>query len=458
MDNLVSYSRRLTRALLSGNKDIHDPSVFHKISLTAFLAWVGLGADGLSSSAYGPEEAFVNLNTHYFLSFFVAIATGLTVIIISISYSQIIELFPSVGGGYVVASKLLSPKLGMISGSALGIIGMFLLIARSYTMGAGTFTGIEAVSNGIPLLREPKVNTAKKTMRFMAVSLSFIVMGLLISYLLFKVTPEYSKTLNAVLFNLVTAEWGSIGYYFVIVTLFSETFILFVAAQAGFIDGPRVLANMANDKWLPTKFSILSDRLVAQNGIILMGLSALLTMIFANGDVGILVVLYSINVFITFFLSQLEMVRHWIKNKGEDGLGVHTLLSLLKTFPATFRNFLFAEVGVVDVGSFKGSANLKNLEEKIKDDTNKANFIQQAGFFGKAYYLLDTEVVNGVLKLSDKISVEFPDSVYFGDQLVFPNETFLSRLLHNQIVFSIQRRLYHKGYTFVILPIRISLV
>src|SRR5947208_9324445 len=87
------------------------------IALIAFLAWVGLGADGLSSSAYGPEEAFRALGTpHQYLAFFLVLATALTVFIISISYSQTIELFPSGGGGYVVATKLLGEKTGLVSG------------------------------------------------------------------------------------------------------------------------------------------------------------------------------------------------------------------------------------------------------------------------------------------------------------------------------------------------------
>lgn len=655
---------RLTNIFLGRGRNLHDPAVFHKISLTAFLAWVGLGADGLSSSSYGPEEAFLHLGSHYYLSIFVALATGITIIIISISYSQIIELFPSGGGGYLVASKLISPNVGMISGSALlidyvltitisvasgsdalfsflplsfqyhklyfviigvliliiinmrgikesvlplvpiflvfiithvfiivysvisqifkfselaastyneinstaselGLIGMLLIITKAYTMGAGTFTGIEAVSNGVPLLREPKVLTAKKTMKLMAISLSFMVMGLLISYLLFRILPQEGKTLNAVLFGTITSDWGVFGQYFVIIILFSEAFILFVAAQTGFIDGPRVLANMANDRWMPTRFSILSDRLVAQNGVILMGAAALMTMILTNGDVGVLVVLYSINVFITFFLSQLGMVKHWwtvrkgshrwkhkilvngvglfltaiilisvitlkffeggwitimitagltlfsfsIKHhydktykllkeldtqilpaitesineleeqrkenpvynynaktavifvNGFNGLGVHTLLAVIKTFPNVFKNFVFAEVGVLDTGTFKGSDAVVSLEAKVQSETNKyVRFVNKSGLFGKAFHLIDTEIVQGAMKITEQISRQFPNSVYFGGQIVFPSETFLSKLLHNQIVFSIQRRLYHKGFPFVILPIRIGTV
>src|SRR5271166_6005980 len=89
-------------------KTLGDTSIFHKLSLVAFFAWIGLGADGISSSCYGPEEAFRNLVGHPMLAIFVGFGTVFTIFIISSSYSQIIKLFPNGGGGYLVGSKLLS--------------------------------------------------------------------------------------------------------------------------------------------------------------------------------------------------------------------------------------------------------------------------------------------------------------------------------------------------------------
>ena len=398
-------------------RNLSDKNIFHHMSLVALLAWVGLGADGLSSSCYGPEEAFRALTGHTNLSLFVALASVVTIVVICMSYSQIIELFPSGGGGYLVASKLLSPTMGVISGCALigdyvltiaisvasgadaafsmlplefqawkfkfsmGIIvfltllnlrgvkesvvlwvpiffvfvltytfaiiwsisahfselpviahgvvadvrtdhlevgwfGLIAVLLKAYSLGAGTYTGIEAVSNGLNVLREPRVQTGKRTMFYMGASLSFVVGGLLLAYLLYHVTPTEGKTLNAVLFESLTSAWPSwLSKGFVISAMASSAALLFIAAQTGFFGGPRVLANMAVDRWMPTRFATLSDRLVTQNGVILMGLAALLvvgaTALFASGGlVNTLVVLYSINVFITFSLSQLGMVRH----------------------------------------------------------------------------------------------------------------------------------------------------
>ena len=196
--------------------------------------------------------------------------------------------------------------------SQVGWFGMFALLLKAYSMGAGTYTGIEAVSNGLPILREPRVETGKRTMRYMGVSLAVTVAGLLLSYLLVGVESQQDKTLNAVLFDRLTQSWpAAAGFGFVLITLASEAALLFIAAQAGFLDGPRVLANMALDRWFPTRFANLSDRFVTQNGVVLIGATALVMMILTRGSVALLVVLYSINVFITFSLSQLGMVRHW---------------------------------------------------------------------------------------------------------------------------------------------------
>lgn len=413
----IPWFIKIKNMVMGGPRNVYDKALFRNLSLIAFFAWVGLGADGLSSSCYGPQEAFLALNGHTYLSIFVAIGTVLTIFIISSSYSQIVELFPNGGGGYLVASKLLSPTLGMISGCALiidyvltitvsvasgadaifsflpsqwygyrlgfailivliliflnmrgikdsviplmpifltfiathvfiiiyalakhapnmpalavstvrdtqstisqvGIFGLLFLVLRAYSMGAGTFTGIEAVSNGVPVLREPRVETAKKTMRYMAISLSFMVLGLMVAYLLFQIKPVTGKTLNAILFESATAGWRG-GGLFVLVALMSEGMLLFVAAQTGFLDGPRVLANMAADRWFPTRFSSLSDRLVIKKGILIMGGLAVILMVLTRASVLFLVVLYSINVFITFVLSQAGMVRHWWNYRKE---------------------------------------------------------------------------------------------------------------------------------------------
>ena len=407
--------------LVGKARDPMDPRIFHHVSLAAFLAWVGLGADGLSSSAYGPEEAFKALGSHAYLAVWLAVLTALTVFIISLAYSRVIELFPAGGGGYLVATKLLGSKLGVVSGCALVVdyvltisisiasgvdqlfsllpvgwsgwkfrsefvvgvlliilnlrgikesirvlvpifllfIGMHVLLIvtaivtrvsqlddivvaaaqdagststqlgwfalalimmRAYSLGGGTYTGIEAVSNSVQVLREPRVTNAKRTMLYMAISLAFTAGGIIVGYLLVGARPVADRTMNAVFANSVFGAWRfgdfAIGPVLVALTLVSSGALLFVAAQTGFLAGPRVLASMAVDSWVPRRFAQLSDRLVANNGINLMGAAALVTLWYTRGSVARLVVMYSINVFLTFSLTLLGMVRHWLLHRG----------------------------------------------------------------------------------------------------------------------------------------------
>src|SRR5262245_19845155 len=127
--------KRLFRVLIGKPRDPLDPGIFHTISLAAFFAWIGLGVDGLSSAAYGPEEAFVALGRYRHLALLLALMTAATIAIIATSYSQIIESFPTGGGGYLVATKLLGPYAGVVSCCAL-IIDYVLTISVSIASGA----------------------------------------------------------------------------------------------------------------------------------------------------------------------------------------------------------------------------------------------------------------------------------------------------------------------------------
>lgn len=409
---------KLYHKLFGKAKDIHDPHIFHKLALIPLLAWIGLGADGLSSSSYGPEEAFKALGSHVYLAVFLGLATTLTVFIISYAYTRIIEHFPHGGGGYIVATHMLGKKAGVVSGSALihdyiltisisiaactdavfsflpvefqkyklmvaiflilllivmnirgvkestlilaPIFGVFvithlflilyglgthvdniiplahevsssfrydlttiggfsvlLLFLRAYSLGGGTYTGIEAVSNGLQIMREPRVKTGKRTMVYMAISLAFTATGLFICYLLFRVSPVPGKTLNAI---LASATFGGLpfGSSLAFITILSEGMILIVAAQAGFLDGPRIMANMAIDSWFPHRFSALSERLTTHNGIVLMGIGAIFILLTTGGSVAKIVVMYSINVFLTFSLSELGMSLFYIKHRKSE--------------------------------------------------------------------------------------------------------------------------------------------
>jgi amino acid transporter len=416
----------------------------HSMALVAFLAWVGLGADGLSSSAYGPEETFRALGSHTHLGLYMAIATAATVFIIALAYNQVIELFPTGGGGYRVATKLVGPYLGLVSGCALildyvltiaisiasgvdalasflplgfqpyklwaeaffiallivmnlrglkeaiqillpiflgfvathvvlivygivahasnlphlvpgtiaetrelaghigwtGVAGMLLL---AYSQGGGTYTGLEAVSNNVNLLAEPRVHTGKVTMFYMALSLAVTAGGIILLYLLWDARPVAGETLNATTFRRIIASMGLggdvVNHIVLAVVLAFEAGLLFVAANTGFLGGPSVLSNMASDSWVPHQFRYLSTRLVTQNGILVMGIAALALLFWTRGQVTLLVVLYSISVFLTFAISLFGLCLYWWRHRNDaadTGTGRRWL-----------RRFLLSLVGFV---------------------------------------------------------------------------------------------------------------
>ena len=653
----MSWYRRAKVFLFGAPRDIFDPKVFQHISLIAFFAWVGLGADGISSSSYGPEEAYLALGNHTVLAIFVAMATVVTIFLISGSYSQIIEEFPSGGGGYIVASKLLGEKAGVVSGSALvidyvltvtisvaagvdaiysflppgwqagkflsmGLIIVFLiwinlrgvkesvmaltpifiafilshvplvfygvgrhladvpalasrvsvdlslavsemggfgvaaLLMRAYSMGAGTYTGIEAVSNSMQTLREPRVHTGKRAMLYMAVSLSFLAGGIILGYVLNDIRPVPGKTLNAVLIETLIGNLGGarLGGAIVAGVLATEAVLLFVAAQTGFLDGPQVLSNMAVDRYMPARFAHLSERLVRNYGVYFMGGMAFLMLFLTGGSVKYLVVMYSINVFLTFTLSQFGMCVHWWKDRdrvrgwrhrfgingfgflltasilcvtiwmkfpeggwvtllitgtfitlsflirrhyrqtqgllrrlddlllslppvtvptaqepvvlrnaptaailvsGYNGMGMHVFFNVIRSFPGMFRNFVFLSAGVIDTSRFKGAQEVVHLAQDLKAQLEKyVEFAKGHGFFAEARSEVGTDAITVLEHLAAGTAKDYPSAMFFAGKLVFKEEDLISRFLHNQTSFLVQKKLVYQGLPMIILPIR----
>src|SRR5688500_12960886 len=134
-----TVTEKVTTLLVGKPLDLEDRRVYQHVSLIAFFAWVGLGADGLSSSCYGPAEAFEHLREHSYLAIFLALATMFTVFVISACYSHIIEAFPSGGGGYLVASKILGPKIGALAGCALLVDYVLTVTVSIAAAGDATF-------------------------------------------------------------------------------------------------------------------------------------------------------------------------------------------------------------------------------------------------------------------------------------------------------------------------------
>jgi len=647
--------------LLGKARDPLSPDTRHSLALAAFLAWVGLGADGLSSSSYGPEEAFRALGAHTHLALFLAIAIAITVFVVALAYNQVIELFPTGGGGYRVSTALLGPTAGLVSGSALivdyvltiaisvasgtdalfsllpaswqtfklwtacvmvllliwlnlrgakesikvllpifagfvvthailiawGIFahaeglpllipdtirevrefsqesGWFFVLAvflKAYSLGGGTYTGIEAVSNNVDRLAEPVVHTGKATMLLMAISLAFTAGGIILLYLLWNAAPVEGQTLNAVVFGNVLGEMGFGGGNLVValtVVLAFEAGLLFVAANTGFLGGPSVLSNMASDSWMPHRFRYLSNRLVTENGILLMGISAFAILLLTGGKVSVLVVLYSINVFLTFTLSLAGLSTFWIRNRhkplhkkhwrqrlalslvavtitssilvvtivekffeggwatllitsvlificlgirshyretrrriaaiddifadqsfGSDcsppaldpyaptaaflvgssrGGGLHALLWVQRMFPDHFKNFIFINARTVDAQVYGGPEAMEAM--KLQATTSLKFFERFCNSYGMAAtsrLSFGTDAVQTLEKEITEVLQEYPNTIVFASKLVFKRENFVTRLLHNQAINSLQRRMHVNGQQLMVLPMLID--
>src|SRR3990167_297111 len=151
-------------------------------------------------------------------------------------------------------------------------------------------------------------------MLYMAISLSFVAGGIIFLYLLWHVTAVPGQTLNAVVFKAILSGWPYQHTALLTLLLF-EAGLLFVAANTGFLGGPAVLANMSIDSWVPRRFSTLSSRLVTQNGIIFFGFAALIILLATDGHVDFLVVLYSMNVFLTFSMSFLGLSVYFKRHR-----------------------------------------------------------------------------------------------------------------------------------------------
>ena len=151
----MSAARKISEMIFGAPLDPFSKETRRHVVLVAFLAWIGLGADGLSSSCYGPEEAFLALGESRQLGLYLAIATAVTVFIIAVAYNQVIELFPSGGGGYKVATSLIGPYAGLVSGAAL-IVDYMLTIAISIA------SGVDAVFSFLPRWRRPQDRGASR--------------------------------------------------------------------------------------------------------------------------------------------------------------------------------------------------------------------------------------------------------------------------------------------------------
>jgi amino acid transporter len=316
-----------------------------------------------------------------------------------------------------------------------------------------------------------------------------------------------------------------------------------------------VMANMALDSWFPRRFDSLSERLTMHYGVGLMAAASIATLIYTKGNISALITMYSINVFLTFSLTETGMCRFWITERKKrpewkralpihmtgltlcvsilvivvkekfmeggwmtlvvtsllialcwairrhyrtvaakmdilskmladipagdagdavpkeldpgkptavllvnryGGLGLHSLLNIVRQFPGYFQQVVFVAVAVIDSGTFKGGQEIEALKQHVHEDLDKyVAFARSHGLAATSAMDVGIEPVEGAEELCAELAERFPKATFFTGKLIFEREKWYQRILHNETAYAIQRRLQWRGLATVVLPIRV---
>jgi amino acid transporter len=193
---------------------------------------------------------------------------------------------------------------------AIAPLTLFLVL-RAFSSGCSAMTGIEAIANGVKVFREPSAVNARATMAVMGLILSLMFVGISLLAWMYGVDPSSSQTSMAILGERI---FGANNPLYPALQLFT-LLILMLAANTAFADFPRLGALLATDRHLPRLMAFRGDRLVFQNGILVLIALAGLIIVFCKGDTTMAINLYAVGVFLAFTLSQFGMVLYWVRKR-----------------------------------------------------------------------------------------------------------------------------------------------
>jgi amino acid transporter len=226
-----------------------------------------------------------------------------------------------------------------VVGHSVEVLGV-LLILKAFASGCSALTGVEAIANGVPLFREPRVRRAKLTELLLGVILGAMLLGLSILATRFHVHPPTNQT---VLSQIMTASVGRTWFYYVV--SLSVTIVLALAANTSFGGLPVLLSLLAKNNLVPHVFALRGERLVFQYGVAVLAVLSGILLVVVGGDTQALIPLFAIGVFTGFTLSQTGMVVHWFRTRplgwkrratlnglGAVGTAVATLIFLYAKF------------------------------------------------------------------------------------------------------------------------------
>ena len=191
------------------------------------------------------------------------------------------------------------------------------LLVRAFASGCTAMTGIEAVSNAVPIFRSPTRRTAQRTLAAIISTLAILLLGIAVLCVIYRIgaTPPGSAGYQTILSQLVGAVAGrGLFYHVSMVAVFA---VLALSANTSFADFPRLCRVLAEDGFLPPPFAHRGRRLVYSAGIVALSLLAGVLLIAFDGVTDRLIPLFAIGAFLAFTLSQLGMVQHWRRTPAE---------------------------------------------------------------------------------------------------------------------------------------------
>ncbi|PYS21288.1 MAG: amino acid permease [Acidobacteria bacterium] len=232
------------------------------------------------------------------------------------TYSFLISFLFMVGYGILyyflhpgIVAQPSPEHLKLAEGYHIQTLSMFLLLG-AFANGCVALTGIEAISNGIPAFKQPESKNAAKTLTWMAALLATMFIGTSVMSYLYHVQPHDNETVISQFARLIFT--GRMGWFYYVIQA-TTALILILAANTSFADFPRLASLLARDRFVPRQFATRGDKLVFSNGIIILAIFAGVLVVAFGGDTSRLIPLYAVGVFLSFTLSQLGMVRHWLK-------------------------------------------------------------------------------------------------------------------------------------------------
>ena len=188
-------------------------------------------------------------------------------------------------------------------------VSLFFIL-RAFSAGCAALTGVEAISDGVLAFKEPEWKNARLTLLYLGVILGIMFIGITYLAHIYHIVPEEGQTLVSLLARQILGN-GPLYFFIQVATLL----ILLLAANTSYADFPRLCYFLARDGFLPRQLSLLGDRLVYENGIILLSLFAAALLVIFRGNTNAIIPLYAVGVFTSFTLSQAGMVRHWYKER-----------------------------------------------------------------------------------------------------------------------------------------------